>query len=223
MKSVRLTVEMRNMILGRLLQHTFGERQEAIRKDELAFGRDVYDDVYDPLMRRRMRSLPDGFLHKSTGLYVTFGGQHDKVDFGELRNVAARHESCGVAISYPADDPLTARHADLNNRRRRLKEERDGARSQAKAVLYNVSTLKKRLEVWPEVSSFVKDLQGSAAPTELALPIKSLNEILGLPPAEQAPAPALAKRGPGEGSPRRGRRGAGAGSRGTRGVADARV
>jgi len=183
MKSVRLTKEMRLKILSRLLGHAFGKRESELQADDEAFGLAVYEDVYEPLVRRRMRSLPDGFMMKRGHLKAAFGGQQDQVAWKGLLPTASAHEY-DRAKSYPADHPLSLKHDELEKRRGRLRAEKDGVRSQIRGVLESVTTLRQLAEVWPEASSFVQDFveSGPVAVTALALPIKSLNEQLGLPP-----------------------------------------
>jgi hypothetical protein len=61
MRSVRLTQDMRLKILRRLLEHAFGARFRELQADDEVFGLAVYENVYEPLVRRRMKSLPAGF------------------------------------------------------------------------------------------------------------------------------------------------------------------
>jgi len=188
MKSVRLTQDMRQKILCRLLEHAFGDRQKELRTDDEAFGLAVYEDVYDVLTRRRMKAFPEGFLKLKIHLKVAFGGQQDQVCWKGLRPTSAAHEY-DRAKSYLADHPLSKRRDELEQRRSRLREEQNKSRSQIKSVLDSCSTIRQLVEIWPEASSFVEDFaaSGPAAVTALALPIKSLNEQLGLPPVQVVP------------------------------------
>ena len=183
MKSVRLTENMRRNVRERLLTHAFGKRQQELRADDEIFGGDVYETVYDALVRRRMKSMPEGFFRLASYLKVAFGGQQDQVVWRGLRPIASKHEY-DRAASYVADHPLSQRSDALEKRRRDLKTDREAAYQKIKAVLASCSTLRQLVEIWPEAEPFVRDFQvsGPAAVTALALPIKSLNEQLGLPP-----------------------------------------
>ena len=188
MKSVRLTLDMRQKILNRLLEHAFGVRLKELREDDESFGLAVYEDVYDVLTRRRMKAFPEGFFKLQCHIQVSFGGQQYRVCWKGLRPTAAAHEY-DRAKSYVAGDPLSQRRDELEKRRSRLREEQDRSRSQIKSVLASCSTIRQLVEIWPEASSFVEDFvaSGPAAVTALALPIKSLNEQLGLPPVQVVP------------------------------------
>lgn len=195
MKSVRLTKEMRLKILSRLVEHAFGKLAKELQADDDAFGLAVYVDVYDPLVRRRMRALPEGFIAKKCAIRVAFGGQQNQVSWRGFLPIAAKHVY-DRAKSYLSDDPLSQRHDALERRRNLLRAERDGVWSQIKGVLESCTTLKQLVEIWPEAESFVRDFaeQGPAAVTALALPIKSLNELLGLPPSNVVPALVVEKK-----------------------------
>jgi hypothetical protein len=116
---------------------------------------------------------------------VAFGGQQDRVVWKGLLPIASKHEF-DRAASYAPDHPLSQRRDVLEKLRSALRADKDRASSQIKGVLSSCSTLRQFVEIWPEAASFVKDFEqaGPAAVTALALPIKSLNEQLGLPPEE---------------------------------------
>lgn len=194
MKSVRLTQDMRQKILGRLLTHGFGKQVTALRADDEAFGLAVYEDVYDKLARRRMKSMPEGYMKQSLHLTVAFGGQQDQVVWKGHLPIASKDEY-DRAKSYQADHPLAQRRDILERRRVALRAEKEGALHKIKAVLASCTTIRQLVEIWPEAEEFVRDFvaSGPEAVTALALPIKSLNEQLGLPQVV-VPSPAPAKK-----------------------------
>jgi hypothetical protein len=180
MASIRLNQRMRDVILLRLMKHAFGEREKQLKEDEFFLGKDVYDDLYPNALRRKMRALPDGFLRKSSGLTVVFAGQRANVSFDGFRPIANDHDSYQGAKSYDASDELSVRYFEIEASARLLKEERDRARSMAKATLDACNTIKVLLELWPEAKPFVADFTSSKPVLALTVSIKDLNSQLGL-------------------------------------------
>ena len=112
MASTRLTKDMRNVILSRLMKHAFDDREKQLKADERALGDDVYGDLYPARLLKKMCALPDGFLRKSSGLRVCFGGQRIIVSFGATRLIAEAHDTYEGAKSYDASDDLSVRHLE---------------------------------------------------------------------------------------------------------------
>ena len=180
MASTRLTKDMRNVILSRLMKHAFDDREKQLKVDEHALGDDVYGDLYPARLLKKMRALPDGFLRKSSGLRVCFGGQRVNVSFGATRLIAEAHDTYEGVKSYDASDDLSVRHLELDGRRRALDEDEGRAKSAAKAALDSCTTVKNLLEVWPEAEPFVRDFTTSRAVVALTVSVDELNNQFGL-------------------------------------------
>lgn len=170
MSTVRLTNYIRETVLARLLKHAFEAREKALEKDKHAFARQVYDAIYPAAIQKAMKALPKGYLPTDGDLKVSFDGKYTHVYFGESRLVAKCHEYNAAKVFEPKkiEDALKA--------------EKSKAKSSAEAALNSCTTVKKLIEVWPEVEPFVKDFATTSQSRALALPIKELNKSLGLPP-----------------------------------------
>lgn len=172
----------KDTIIKRLLKHGFDEREKALRVEENSLGDAVYKDVYSLEIRRLMDDMPRGFLLEKDVLRVSFEGNgFCYITFGEYRRISKSHE-CNAAKVYDSKHPLSKRYYDFEKRKSALKDEKQTARSNARAVLDSVSTLKKLIEVWPEVGPYVEDFEPSATGKAMlpALSLKNLNEALGL-------------------------------------------
>lgn len=181
MSTVRLTNYIRETVLARLLKHAFEAREKALEKDKHAFARQVYDAIYPAAIQKAMKALPKGYLPTDGDLKVSFDGEYTHVYFGESRLIAKCHEYNAAKVFDPKD-PLTARYHELEKVEEALKAEKSKAKSSAEAALDSCTTVKKLIEVWPEVEPFVKDFATTSQSRALALPIKELNKSLGLPP-----------------------------------------
>ena len=182
MIAVHLSNYIKEAIIARLLKHAFEEREKALKAEEYGIGNSVYKDVYSAAVRRKMDDMPKGFLPEDDDLKVQFEGNgFTHIHFGERRRIAASHEHNAAKV-YDSEHPLTERYRDWKERESQLKNEKQTTKSNARAVLNSVSTLKKLIEVWPEVEQFVEDFKPSATgKAQLpALPLKDLNRFLGL-------------------------------------------
>lgn len=184
MSTVRLTKYIRETVLARLLKHAFEAREKALEKDKHTFARQVYDAIYPAAIQKAMKALPKGYLPTASYLMVSFDGKYTHVYFGESRLVAECHQygQYGAAKVFGPKDPLTVRYHELEKIEDALTAEKSKAKSSAEAALNSCTTVKKLIEVWPEVEPFVKDFATTSQSRALAIPIKELNKSLGLPP-----------------------------------------
>ena len=177
----RLTQSMRDTIERRLLDHRFAAEEKAIKEERAALGEAVYRDLYPKKVLDQMEALPNGWLPESQSISVRFGdgiGNYQGFRFEQSRRLQERHE--GTAKVYDEKAPLAKRYAALKDREAALKSDTQEASKKARAVLNSVTTLKRLVEVWPEVAPFVKGLGDDGSKGVPAVPIKELNETLNL-------------------------------------------
>lgn len=181
--SRRLTNDDRKVIRERLLAHAFGQRAAELLKEEHVLAAAAYDRVYSKKIRDAMAALPPGFVAEEGGIYATVAGRRCSLKFGEPRRVRS-----GYAGNIPdkcfnvlADDALGAKILAHANAEKALNEEREKAAMAVRAALSAMVTVKQCLERWPEVRTFVADLEKKPS-TALAIPLRNLNKMLGLPP-----------------------------------------
>lgn len=180
--AVRLSNYIREQVLNAVLKHAFEAREKALEAEKFALGDAVYNDIYPEPLRKQMAALPDGFLPTDGGVKVQFDGQRfTHVYFGERRRIAKSHEYNAARV-YDAKHPLTARYDAWKKAQDDLDAEKSKAKSSAEAVLNSVTTVKKLIEVWPEVEQFARPFAVESPSRAIALPIRELNARLGLPP-----------------------------------------
>lgn len=176
---VRLTNDLREVLVARIIAHGFDARAVALLDEEHALARRLYDHRYPAKHQKVMESLPKGFMPEDEHMRVYVGGEHHQFELGAcLRQAATPPDRFALA----ADDKIGALCLDVARRKDALESERRKATSEARHVLRNVSSLAKLLEVWPAVASFTKGIGGDKPVTTLARPIATLNSTLGLPP-----------------------------------------
>lgn len=180
--AVRLSNYIREQVLNAVLKHAFEAREKALEAEKFALGDAVYNDIYPEPLRKQMAALPDGFLPTDSDVKVQFEGQRfTHVYFGERRRIAKSHEYNAARV-YDAKHPLTARYDAWKKAQDDLDAEKSKAKSSAKAVLNSVPTVKKLIEVWPEVEQFARPFAVESPSRAIALPTRELNARLGLPP-----------------------------------------
>lgn len=180
--AVRLSNYIREQVLNAVLKHAFEAREKALEAEKFALGDAVYNDIYPEPLRKQMAALPDGFLPTDGDVKVQFEGQRfTHVYFGERRRIAKSHEYNAARV-YDAKHPLTARYDAWKKAQDDLDAEKSKAKSSAEAVLNSVTTVKKLIEVWPEVEQFARPFAVESSSRAIALPIRELNARLGLPP-----------------------------------------
>lgn len=186
--AVRLTNFIREQILDAVLKHAFAEREKALEAEKHALGDAVYNDTYPEPLRKQMAALPEGFLPTDSDLRVQFEGHRfTHVYFGERRRVAKCHDYSAARV-YDEKHPLTLRYEAWKKAQDELGAEKSKAKSSAEAVLGSVTTVNKLIQVWPEVEQFARPFAKESPSRAIALPIKELNQSLGLPPKSASAA-----------------------------------
>lgn len=197
--TTRLTNDLREKIANDILRHRFNEQVDALIADRAALAEAIYNDIYRKAEREKMDALPNGWLPEETNIGVQFVARYENFEFnghfyGKLgalrtkreddrvsRRVQFRHR-VGCAKVYEEGHKLAVHHAELDARWSAMKAEYEAASRQTMAALASVSTIKRLIEVWPEVAPFVAkyDEQPCNLPS---VPTDKLNEMLGLPVA----------------------------------------
>lgn len=216
MATQRLTKNIRKDLCDKLLERAFKARAQEIVQEIHEFAIELYRDVLGDDVERVMELpdgwLPKGsevtVVFAGEVQCVYFGGSFSHIVDLNLRRVGAesiepvekvnrgrygRWEmpmpakmTRGASKSYDARHPLCERYKALGNKETDLIQEMDSARRTAEAAMNSVTTVKKLIEVWPEVEEFAKVYlnNGERKAVLPMIPRAALNAKLGLPPAE---------------------------------------
>ena len=204
MASTRLTNNIRDALLGKLLTRAFKPKGDALIKKAVDFAERLYRDAlkYD---LARIDALPEGWLPTDDDIKVQLGAQITNIRFrGSLNQygLGPSFDKAGinrpdipnkrfpaskkgqVVAQYPRIHKLVEEFLQLQNEFKELREEIENAKRTAQGALDSVSTVKKLIEVWPEVEEFAKHylVDGERKAVLPAIPRDRLNTILNLPP-----------------------------------------
>lgn len=121
--------------------------------------------------------------------YANIAGQRRTVYFcGALNSsdCSIKNEKYKIAPSHgvvtiEAGDPLAEILYSIDHDSSTLKSEIEQLTVSLWAVLNSVTTDKRLIEVWPEAIAFIPAAEKANAPQLPALPIASLNKLIGLP------------------------------------------
>ena len=199
--SARLTTAIREAIADDLIKHRFEGEVKGLYALRASLADAVYRDLYTKAQREQMDGLPDGMLPAVSDLGVTFGASYGRVYFsgfgyGDLNNVVPldRNSECrrvhykhkgGTVKVYEAGHKLSLEHERLSGITSDLVNGIDAARRAAMAAMTSVGTVKRLIEVWPEVEPFAKRFD-TDRPKLPMVQADQLNTILGLPVSEAA-------------------------------------
>lgn len=84
---------------------------------------------------------------------------------------------------FAADDPLSVQFEQLENEDKAISNKREAIRTQVRAALSNVNTIKQLLTAWPEAAELLPTY-AAPKPTLPALCVADLNAAIGLPTGE---------------------------------------
>lgn len=177
MSSIRLTNDLRNRIAKAVLEHRFGPEEKELEQDRERLGKLVYDLLYDGATQNAMDGLPEGWLPTQSDDNVYFAGQWAHVEFGEPLRFT--YKDSRNFPKFAADSPATKLFEDIEARKHKLREARSETAAKVNGLLCEATTMKKLLEIWPEVEPFIPP---STTPVYLpAVPRDEVNALLGLP------------------------------------------
>lgn len=199
--STRLTKETREAIAKDLVKHRFAEAVQAVYRKRADLADAVYRDLYKASEREQMATLPAGMLPEVDDMGVRFGGVYTNVYFsgyiyGDLAKVATvdrngshrrvffKHKG-GCVKDYDARHKLAIQHEEVSGAAADLVKEVDAAHRAALGAISKVGTVKRLIEVWPEVAPFARRFDTGPAQLPM-IRTEQLNKILDLPVSEAA-------------------------------------
>lgn len=175
---MRLTNYIRRSICTAMVKKRFDEEGQRLDKEMTSVGVACYEHHYSEAERKLMDSLPEGWLQKSWFLHVSFHGYAAQMKLDALR----RFPSSVKDLRLDASHELSKRWGKIRDAQTAHSEKRSTAYRSAMTVLKSCSTVNTLTKRWPEAVPFIPQGLLAAAPsTALAIPIPSLNAMLGLP------------------------------------------
>jgi len=199
--STRLTKDIRESIAKALVVHRFTAQITKLYADNAALALAVYNDAYSKADREKMMALPNGWLPEVDTISAYFGTSYTTVNvngkvYGDLARIVSADKNAatfrvqsrhkGACLKkYDAIHKFSAEYDRLQGVKSDLTTAVDTARRSALAAMAAVGTVKRLIEVWPEIAPFASKFEGER-PQLPALQTDKLNELLDLPVAEAA-------------------------------------
>lgn len=181
MSSIRLTNEMRNRICKAVLEHRFAAEEAALEKAKEEIAEFSYSILYTPARLERFKGSEPGEYVTLDFMNVSFAGQ-SSVRFclnGGPRPFFHAHNSYTKTIRFAADDPPAQAWEKYQAKKSKFREAKDTAEAKVNGILSEATTVKKLIEIWPEVEPFIPP---GTTPVHLpAVPRVEVNALLGLP------------------------------------------
>jgi len=165
---MRLTNEIRDKIIGAMAVDTCAKEKEKLNKRENQIGVKLWKHVYSKAERDKAAALDKGWIRMDGCLRFNLNGMNIKVAVSPPLPVKSTANDYCQRLGDISDDTLRdeylAWHADTEA----LKVKHNQIRSQARSLLYSVSTYKGLEKAWPEGKKFYEKF-------------KPINETSGVP------------------------------------------
>lgn len=198
----RLTKAIRQALLQDVLDHRYQKHVRALLVRAKKLGDKLYNETYSPEIQKQMAALPPGFISKENSLHINLLGRRHAIYFGlnwsgalcgighvpylerssQERLIAAKHtQRAWNEVDISAE--LRREIEFLNNDIKDHNEQYGKTCKQVEAALAAANTIKKLIELWPEIEPFASFYK-TEAPVKInlpAIPVASLNAMLDLP------------------------------------------
>lgn len=204
----RLTNSIKDALMGDLLKRAFKERGDEMIARNVDYAHRLYEDALAPHLKL-INSLPRGWLATDDDIKVQLGAEIKQIKFHgglihwslteDMRKAGIKLQSDvykpfpslykGQCVKqYPGDHPLVIEYQKLMDGWNDLHAAIREAGLTARGAMDSVSTVKKLIEVWPEVETLAREYleEGERKAILPAIPRAQLNTLLDLPPEEQA-------------------------------------
>lgn len=140
-------------------------------------------EVANQKVARIIKTLPEQVQNNlqvgpmTGGIYASFGGRRTYINEWDGDRPAISH------ALFAADDPLSVQFEQLENEDNAIRDKRESIRTQVRAALSNVNTIKQLLAAWPEAAELLPTY-AAPKPTLPAVCVADLNAAIGLPTGE---------------------------------------
>lgn len=179
MSTIRLTSDLRSQILSHLMECAFGARERELKKAQDALTETIKNTLLPKSLVEKMDQLPKGSFPVVNAIYVQVNGKHHTRHFNPPIRVP--YYLKGNTQQFGAESAIAKEHHRLELLKDDLEKQRNEAKAATRAALESVTTLKRLIEVWPEVEPFAKKcVAATSGCRAIAIPIPDLNKKLGL-------------------------------------------
>lgn len=199
MASQRLNAMIRNAIIEAAVNRKFASEMAQLEQDqkdvidlEKSLPEMAYKMAFSPDIRKKIKSIPEGWLLNSDLVMVNVEGKGMRPVFVGDRPIPNRYVYNGYGSAIPivivtadheyfqAETLLAEKRAALDTTRKEIKDKTRALEKKVSGVVNSVTTTKRLLEVWPEVQELLP--KGSMVNGDMlpAIVLDDLNKELGL-------------------------------------------
>lgn len=180
MKSIRLTASIKNEVIENMHKALIAPKKLEIVRRRNKLADKVYDDTYSAKDIEFMYKAPEGALGYVTGFYVKFHGKTCSSYYLEMpkaRPVFYSMHSSITKLVYTTDHVLSKEFSALQEEETALYKSKQQLTDTTRQLMNSVTTIKRLLEVWPEVAEFLPSDTEQTANLP-AVPVESLNVLV---------------------------------------------
>lgn len=176
---MRLTNQHRQAILRRVIGDRFEKQLEQIEKSLTELADRVYVEKIGDQNHQLMERLPESYFTWEDYISLRFGEAYTSLKMSKQLPIPYDAHAGTFAV-FNATHEFSETYRRLRNEKQQVKVAEREIRTQAQAVLGNVTTDNRLIEEWPEIEKIVREV---AQPTVKLLPavqMEKLNRELGL-------------------------------------------
>jgi hypothetical protein len=181
--NAKLSNHIRDQIVSNALRGAFEKEHADIKKRLAKLAMDCYRSVVPAAKEKAARLAPEEFLSLTNSLTLRFYDNDTKRHLASERSVEVAkplpffsRESLGYVSVYDRDLYLAFRA--LEEDRAALNKKHDELEESIRRTVYSTNSLKKLIEMWPEVEGFLPPDLTAPKPMLPALPVGDLNAAL---------------------------------------------
>ena len=199
MSHIRINATIRDTVVKGLLNHRFSvaeglleERREQLKQRLQNLKEIAYKAVYGT-QAEKMLAVPKGWMEERDSVRVEIEGR-TRIEVYFAKNMPIPQEDLNyskAAAIFKADceylvefDSIQEADMALRDDQRELDKEISQLKNRALAIINSVTTVKRLLEVWPEVAEFLPEENAGPVGGVPAVLIEDLNNAFGLKKAE---------------------------------------
>jgi hypothetical protein len=181
--NVKLSNYVRDQIIANAMKGAFEEEFKAVKAKLAAHAMVCYRSVISEADEKAARKAPAEFLNITNNFRLCFreaGACRRLADEDNIEVPKAMPFRSGNSLGFISiEDPELYRiYREIDEERDALIEKRATLRDSLKRTVYSTTSLKKLIEMWPEVEGFLPADMTAPKPMLPALPVADLNAAL---------------------------------------------
>lgn len=181
--TVKLSNHVRDLIIVNAMKGAFDKEFAVIRKKLVAHAMDCYRSVVSVEDEKAARKAPADFLSLTNNFKIDYyhpnTGRHLDSEYNiEVPKAMPFRSKGSMGYVSVKDNALYVAYKAIADERYALTEKVSQLKASIKQTVYSTSSLKKLIEMWPEVEGFLPADLSLPKPQLPAMPVADLNAAL---------------------------------------------